>query len=157
MKKILGVLTCVVFYSLSAKGAEDFSDVLKALDPSNQAALGLCSNLKVERTISYKGTAKAGLSSFDIFHVKCDNGAVYIFRSARICDVVKDQFSSKEELLEFFYIRFKGIANDLIYGIERCDVKQQKEWPTDQREIALMPLVYNGLAKAIQKAKERQD
>ncbi|MGH8016760.1 MAG: hypothetical protein ACREIA_00450 [Opitutaceae bacterium] len=82
-----------------------------------------------------------------MFEVTCPDCVCFVFWSAVVQDSVSYQFPSEREMLDFFEVRFRGIANDLKHGKKREDVTAIGGG--DDRSAVLLPLVYSGYANAI--------
>jgi len=118
--------------------------------------IGVSPDARLEPVFFYYGINDTHQYAFVIVRASCGSVNYYIFQSDVISEAVKYQFVSLEEVLDFFSAHFKGIANDLLYGLDRPDITKGPNWPDGVQEKTLMPLAYAGYASAIEDAKAKK-
>jgi hypothetical protein len=123
--------------------------------PSSDALgrLGICKKGHIRLCADYEGIPGVQYS-FLIFEVTCPDAVHYVFWSAVAQDAVAYRFSSDSKVLEFFSLRFRGIANDLKHGKPRNDVRNSAA-AGDARHAIILALVYSGYANAVEETRQK--
>jgi hypothetical protein len=121
------------------------------------------------KAVHIEGTAEVkvvvsgnrGKQAFAIFQCKSRSRVCYLFRSDEIMDEMCSsaqkqpgelELLTKKQVLEFFILRFKGIANDLAHQKWRTDVMPAPIGPDDEKRIGLYSIIYSGYASAMEEA-----
>ena len=106
---------------------------------------------KITEVVTYGGLRWTNQYAFVVYVVDTDRGACYVFESAVIEDYVVYKFDSTADMLGFFDLRFKGIANDLNHGRSRPDARVGVCNGVDNDMTkALKPSIYHGYCTAIE-------
>ncbi len=146
MKSILFVISFSVYCLTFAESS--LADVVPS--PQTLKELGICSDGRIEKCFAHAGIVETHQYSFTVFKVLCGDRCFYVFISGVVDDSVEYAFESPQEALNFYAVRFRGIANDLIHGKRRPDVARLANWLTDPRDVRLMALSYAGFATEIE-------
>lgn len=121
------------------------------------------------RAVGLPGTAKvdvlafksSGAYAFVIFECQSSTRVCYLFRSERIADDVcsgrkgqsgEQQLWTKKEVLEFFILRFKAIANDVANYKWRPDVQLDPPDCDSVKGVLLFAPLYSLYAEAMEQA-----
>ncbi|MBC7369297.1 MAG: hypothetical protein H7343_21225 [Undibacterium sp.] len=105
--------------------------------------MGISGDFKATVEFRSSGIDSSGQYAFEVYKAKRVDGVYYIFSSAVVCDWVKHEFASKQEVTAFFALRFRGVANDLEYGRRRSDIWQVVT-AEDEMSSILLPSIYRG-------------
>ncbi len=160
MKRALAYFTaaCALFWSFAVAGEEPRIkpprvDELNAIQLPDSAEVVVCAY------------SNSGKYTFAIFECQSSDRVCYLFRSAEIKDFVcssskgidgKLEPMSHQQVLRFFVVRFRGIANDISHQKWRPDVVDEALGPLepvggdDAKAVGMYSLFYDGYASAME-------
>lgn len=108
--------------------------------------------------------SNTGNYTFAIFECKAGSRVCYLFRSEEINDFVVGPTGgmSRTEILKFFSVRFRGIANDISHQKWRSDVVDEVIGPLrppdadSAKTYVLLALSYDGYASVMEEVRAAQ-